>query len=76
MRAKKSVAMENRLWPMRELLAELLLEQKQPQFALKEFEASLKEARNAFAGSRVRRGRRKCSVIGGQLLPITRRSWR
>jgi tetratricopeptide (TPR) repeat protein len=46
--------MENRLWPMRELLAELLLELKQPGPALKEFEKSLVEYPNrmrAFAGA-------------------------
>ena len=39
--SEKHVAMENRLWPMRELLGELLLEIKQPGPALKEFEKSL-----------------------------------
>jgi tetratricopeptide (TPR) repeat protein len=48
--SEKSVAMENRLYPMRELLAEMLLEQDQPSSALKEFEASLKEARNRLRG--------------------------
>ncbi len=42
--------MENRLWPMRELLGELLLELKQPALALPEFEASLQVARNRFRG--------------------------
>lgn len=44
----KHVAMENRLYPMRELLGELLLEQKQAAAALREFEASLKENPNRF----------------------------
>jgi tetratricopeptide (TPR) repeat protein len=44
--SEKHVAMENRLWPMRELLGELLLELKQPAQALPEFEASLQVARN------------------------------
>jgi tetratricopeptide (TPR) repeat protein len=48
--SEKSVAMENRLWPMRELLGELLLEQNQPALALKEFEKSLGEARNRLRG--------------------------
>jgi tetratricopeptide (TPR) repeat protein len=39
--SEKHVAMENRLWPMRELLGEMLLELKQPGPALKEFEKSL-----------------------------------
>ncbi len=46
----KHVAMENRLYPMRELLGELLLEQGQAPAALREFEASLKEHPNRFRG--------------------------
>jgi tetratricopeptide (TPR) repeat protein len=46
----KHVAMENRLYPMRELLGELLLEQGQAPAALREFEASLKENPNRFRG--------------------------
>ena len=48
--SEKSVAMENRLYPMRELLGEMLLEQGVPSLALKEFEASLNEARNRLHG--------------------------
>jgi tetratricopeptide (TPR) repeat protein len=48
--SEKHVAMENRLWPMRELLGELLLELKQPTRALEEFEASLNAARNRLRG--------------------------
>jgi tetratricopeptide (TPR) repeat protein len=48
--SEKHVAMENRLWPMRELLGEILLELKQPAAALKEFETSLHEARNRLRG--------------------------
>src|SRR6266851_4569453 len=44
----KHVAMENRLYPMRELLGELLLQIGQPAAALGEFEASLKENRNRY----------------------------
>jgi tetratricopeptide (TPR) repeat protein len=44
----KHVAMENRLWPMRELLGELLLELNQPAQALTEFAASLRVAENRF----------------------------
>src|SRR4026207_2203948 len=44
--SEKHVAMENRLWPMRELLGELLLELKQPGPALVEFEKSLQENPN------------------------------
>ena len=46
----KHVAMENRLYPLRELLAELLLEAGQPAAALREFETSLKDNPNRFRG--------------------------
>jgi tetratricopeptide (TPR) repeat protein len=46
----KHVAMENRLYPMRELLGELLLSNGQPAAALAEFEASLKENPNRYRG--------------------------
>jgi tetratricopeptide (TPR) repeat protein len=44
----KHVAMENRLFPFRELLAELLLEVGQPAAALKEYETALKQTPNRF----------------------------
>jgi tetratricopeptide (TPR) repeat protein len=47
-RTEKDVAMENRLWPMRELLGELLLQAGEPQQALLAFEDSLKIAPNRF----------------------------
>jgi len=46
----KHVAMENRLYPMRELFAELLLESGQAGPALREFEAALKENPNRYRG--------------------------
>ena len=46
----KHVAMENRLYPMRELLGELLLQIGQPAAALREFEASIKENPNRYRG--------------------------
>ena len=46
----KHVAMENRLYPMRELLGELLLQQGQAPLALREFEAALKENPNRYRG--------------------------
>src|SRR5499433_2880657 len=46
----KHVAMENRLYPMRELFAELLLETGQPAPALREFETALKENPNRYRG--------------------------
>jgi tetratricopeptide (TPR) repeat protein len=44
----KNVAMENRLYPFRELLGELLLEIGQPVEALKEFETALKQTPNRY----------------------------
>jgi tetratricopeptide (TPR) repeat protein len=46
----KHVSMENRLYPMRELFAELLLETGQPALALREFEVALKENPNRYRG--------------------------
>jgi tetratricopeptide (TPR) repeat protein len=46
----KHVAMENRLYPMRELLGELLLQMEQAEPALREFEVSLKETPNRYRG--------------------------
>ncbi|HET9838756.1 MAG TPA: hypothetical protein VFR84_11010 [Candidatus Angelobacter sp.] len=48
--SEKHVAMENRLWPMRELLGDMLLAADQPSLALKEYEASLQSARNRYRG--------------------------
>src|SRR2546421_1801549 len=44
----KNVIMENRLYPLREMLAELLLEVGQPAAALKEYEAGLKQTPNRY----------------------------
>src|SRR6478609_8360337 len=44
----KHVAMENRLYPLRELFAELLLEVGQPAAALSEFETALKQTPNRY----------------------------
>jgi tetratricopeptide (TPR) repeat protein len=46
----KHVSMENRLYPMRELLGDLLLETGQAAPALREFEAALKENPNRYRG--------------------------
>lgn len=48
--SQKDIAMENKLWPMRELLGELLLAMSEPKAALKEFELSLQSARNRYRG--------------------------
>ena len=46
----KHIAMENRLYPMRELLGDLLLEQGQPAQALTEYETSLQATPNRLRG--------------------------
>jgi tetratricopeptide (TPR) repeat protein len=46
----KHVAMENRLYPLRELLADLLLEAGRPQDALAEFTNALKQYPNRYRG--------------------------
>ena len=48
--SEKHIAMENRLYPMREWLGDLLLEQQQPSKALTEYEASLKSTPNRLRG--------------------------
>jgi tetratricopeptide (TPR) repeat protein len=44
----KNVIMENRLYPLREMLAEVLLEVGQPAAALKEYETALKQTPNRY----------------------------
>jgi tetratricopeptide (TPR) repeat protein len=48
--SEKHVAMENRLYPMREMLGDLLLETGQPALALQAYEASLHAAPNRLRG--------------------------
>jgi tetratricopeptide (TPR) repeat protein len=48
--SEKHIAMENRLYPMRELLGDLLLEQQQPGLALTEYETSLGSTPNRLRG--------------------------
>jgi len=48
--SEKHVAMENRLYPMRELLGDMLLAQGEGAAALKEYETSLKNAPNRLRG--------------------------
>jgi len=48
--SEKHVAMENRLYPMRELLADMLLEGGDATGALKEYEASMKNTPNRLRG--------------------------
>jgi len=49
-RSVKHVAMENRLYPMRELLGDLLLESGGAAPALAEYEAAFKETPNRYRG--------------------------
>jgi tetratricopeptide (TPR) repeat protein len=44
----KNVIMENRLYPLREMLAELLLEVGEPAAALKEYETAIKQTPNRY----------------------------
>jgi tetratricopeptide (TPR) repeat protein len=48
--SEKHVAMENRLYPMRELLGDMLMEHGQPGEALKEYQASMQNARERLRG--------------------------
>jgi uncharacterized protein HemY len=48
--SEKTVVMENRLYPMRELLADMLLGYGQGAAALKEYEASMQAAPNRLRG--------------------------
>src|SRR5262249_48367133 len=48
--SEKHIAMENRLYPMRELLGDLLLEQQQPAQALSEYETSVQSTPNRLRG--------------------------
>ena len=77
--SEKHVAMENRLWPMRELLGEMLIELKQPAQALKEFETSLHEARNRMRGyygaaraAELSGDRAKAGLYYGRLVALTK----
>jgi tetratricopeptide (TPR) repeat protein len=71
--------MENRLWPMRELLGDLLLELKEPRQALQEFEKSLGDSRNRLRGfygaakaAEMANDRRKAADFYGKLLELTK----
>jgi hypothetical protein len=48
--SEKHIAMENRLYPMRELLGDLLVEQQQPAQALKEYETANESTPNRLRG--------------------------
>ena len=72
--SEKHIAMENRLYPMRELLGDLLLEQQQPGPALAEYETSLvstpSRLRGLYGAAKWRRpqiSRKKPRPISGSL---------
>jgi tetratricopeptide (TPR) repeat protein len=75
----KHVAMENRLYPLRELYGELLLEMKQPAAALKEFETALHQTPNRFRAllgiaraANAAGDRHKASAYYGMLLELAK----
>jgi len=75
----KSVAMENRLYPFRELLGELFLEIGQPAAALKEFETALKQTPNRYRAllgrARAANGsgdRQRAAEYYGKLVELTK----
>ena len=77
----KSVAMENRLYPFRELLGELLLEMGESAAALKEFETALKQPPNRYRAllgmARAESGagdRQKAAEYYGKLVDLARNS--
>jgi tetratricopeptide (TPR) repeat protein len=77
----KHVAMENRLFPFRELLAELLLEIGQPAAALNAYETALKQTPNRFralsGAARAAEGageRQKSTEYFGKLVELARNS--
>jgi tetratricopeptide (TPR) repeat protein len=75
----KNVAMENRLYPFRELLGELLLEMDQPAAALQEFETALRQTPNRYRAllgvARAANGvgdRQKAVEYYGKLVELTK----
>src|SRR5215813_3903336 len=75
----KHIAMENRLYPFRELFAELLLEVGQPAAALAEFETALKQTPNRFRAYRgaaraadAAGDRQKASAYFGKLIDLAK----
>jgi len=75
----KHVAMENRLYPMRELLGDLLLESGEPAAALKEYETALAANPNRYRGfwgaaraAEKAGDRQKAALYYGKLLELSR----
>ncbi len=75
----KHVAMENRLYPLRELYAEMLLETGQPAAALTEFETALHQTPNRYRtflgiarAANAAGDRQKASEYYGKLVELTK----
>ena len=77
----KHILMENRLYPMRELLADMLLEMKQPALALQEYESALRENPNRYRGfygaaraAEAANDRQKAAVYFNKLIALSARA--
>jgi tetratricopeptide (TPR) repeat protein len=77
--SEKHIAMENRLYPTRELLGDLLLEQQQPGPALTAYETSLESAPNRLRGlygaakaAEAARQPEKATAYFGKLVELTK----
>ena len=66
--SEKHIAMENRLYPMRELLGDMLMDQQQPAQALTEYETALQSTPNRLRGLY---GAAKAAEGAGQLEKAT-----
>jgi tetratricopeptide (TPR) repeat protein len=78
-RSVKHVAMENRLYPMRELLADLLLESGQAVEALSEYETAMRQNPNRYRGfwgaaqaARAAGNREKAAGYSAKLVELTK----
>jgi hypothetical protein len=74
--SEKHVAMENRLWPMRELLGDMLLAANKPALALKEYNFHCNRHGTGTAAFTVPRRRPSFPVIERRHDPITTSCWR
>lgn len=77
-KSEKHVAMENRLYPMRELLGDMLLELRRPADALKQYEASMQATPNRLRGlygaakaADLAHDKQKAQIYYGKLITLT-----
>ncbi len=77
--SEKHVAMENRLYPMREMLGDMLLEDNNPKLALKEYEATfsstparLRGLYGAAKAAEMAKDKQKASMYYGKLVEQTK----